>query len=165
MPPSRLAARPLTTAQRTTLAAAGDRLIPTDEYGPGAVAAGAVDYVVQALAGGDAVHLPAYVAGLHALDACAQRRHARGFAELDAAAQDAILADVERGVAGSGLDAEVAFFELLRRHVFEGMFGDPSYGGNRDRAGWELLGYTGPQPVWTEAEQRIDALPERAGPA
>jgi gluconate 2-dehydrogenase gamma chain len=61
-----------------------------------------------------------------------------------------VLSELERG-------ADPAFFELVRRHVMEGMFGDPAYGGNRDRAGWELLGYAGPRLVWTEAEQRLRA--------
>jgi hypothetical protein len=43
---TRSAAQPLTTAQRSTRAASGDRLIPTDVHGPGAVAAGAAGYVV-----------------------------------------------------------------------------------------------------------------------
>jgi hypothetical protein len=41
------------------------------------------------------------------------------------------------------------------------MFGDPSYGGNRGRAGWALLGYAGPKPLWTEWEQRVHRLGAR----
>ena len=43
--------------------------------------------------------------------------------------------------------------EPLLAHARQGMFGDPSYGGNVDRAGWALLGYSGPRPVWTAADQ------------
>ncbi len=79
------------------------------------------------------------------------------FVELDPPAQDAVLADVEQGrapgVAGG-------FFELLRRHVLEGMFGDPRWGGNADLVGWKLLGYPGPRFEWTEEEQRLDVVVE-----
>ncbi len=142
---------PFDAAQTRTLRTIADRLIPTDELGPGALPAGAVEYVGQALAGDDAHLLPAYVAGLSSLDATARERHGQAFADIEPAEQDALLADLERGTSS-------AFFELLRRQVFEGMFGDPSYGGNRDRAGWTLLGYDGPQAVWTEPEQRIGTV-------
>src|SRR3954452_8502284 len=142
---------PLDPSQTATLRAFADRLVPTDELGPGAVPAGAVEYVGQALAGDDAHLLPAYVAGLSSLEATDRDRHGAPFAGLAGAEQDALLSALERGASG-------AFFELVRRHVFDGMFGDPSYGGNRGRAGWELLGYDGPQAVWTEAEQRIRSI-------
>jgi hypothetical protein len=47
------------------------------------------------------------------------------------------------------------------------MFGDPSWGGNVGFVGWDLLGYPGIRPVWTEADQRLDAAvsPEHASAA
>lgn len=33
------------------------------------------------------------------------------------------------------------FFELLRTHTLYGFLGNPSYGGNRDRVGWKLIGF------------------------
>jgi gluconate 2-dehydrogenase gamma chain len=33
------------------------------------------------------------------------------------------------------------FFELLRTHTMYGFLGNPSYGGNRDRVGWKLIGF------------------------
>jgi hypothetical protein len=32
------------------------------------------------------------------------------------------------------------------------MFADPVYGGNKDFAGWRLVGFPGAQPVFTEAD-------------
>jgi Gluconate 2-dehydrogenase subunit 3 len=148
---SDLVVGPLDATQTRTLRAIADRLIPTDELGPGAIPAGAVEYVGQALAGDYADLLPAYVAGLSSIDASARGRHGRAFAALAPGDQDALLIELEHGAAS-------AFFELVRRHVFEGTFGDPAYGGNRDRAGWALLGYDGPKAVWTAAEQRIGAV-------
>jgi gluconate 2-dehydrogenase gamma chain len=33
------------------------------------------------------------------------------------------------------------FFALLRTHTLYGFLGNPSYGGNRDRVGWKLIGF------------------------
>ena len=33
------------------------------------------------------------------------------------------------------------FFELVRTHSILGFFGNPSYGGNRELAGWKLIGF------------------------
>ena len=51
----------------------------------------------------------------------------------------------------------LAFFDALRAHTIEGVFSDPAHGGNRNFAGWRLLGYQGPQPGYSHAEQQLDA--------
>jgi Gluconate 2-dehydrogenase subunit 3 len=147
----------LDSGQLSALGAAVDRIAPADASGPGALELGVVDYIAAALAEG--VGTGAWVKGLAALDVCASERHGTPFDACAPAERDAILAAFETGTAGSGLDDEAAFFELLRDHVLQGMFGDPAYGGNRDRGGWRLLSYPGPKLVWTEAEQQLDALP------
>ena len=103
--PSDLDVGPLDASQTATLRAFADRLVPTDELGPGAIPAGAVEYVGQALAGDYAHLLPAYVAGLSSLDATARDRHGAAFADLAAAEQDALLSELELG-------ASRGFFEL-----------------------------------------------------
>ena len=35
------------------------------------------------------------------------------------------------------------FFNMLYQNVMQGMFSDPIYGGNRDKAGWNLIGFPG----------------------
>ena len=35
------------------------------------------------------------------------------------------------------------------RHTMEGMFADPIYGGNKDFAGWRLVGFPGAQAIFT----------------
>ena len=42
----------------------------------------------------------------------------------------------------NGLPARV-FWTTIYQTVMEGMFSDPIYGGNRDKAGWRLLGFPG----------------------
>ncbi len=41
-----------------------------------------------------------------------------------------------------GPDAKV-FFSALYALVMEGMFADPIYGGNRDKAVWKMIGFPG----------------------
>jgi hypothetical protein len=45
-----------------------------------------------------------------------------------------------------------AFFSTLLEDAYEGMFSDPVYGGNREFAGWLLVGYPGAQRAYTPAE-------------
>ena len=53
------------------------------------------------------------------------------FAALDPPDQDARL------------DAAPAFRALLYRHACEGAYAAPEYGGNRDRRGWQAIGFPG----------------------
>ena len=149
--------RSLTRGQLAIVDAIAARLIPSDENGPGAREAKVVRYIERALATEYRGHVVAYSDGLAAVDRHATLTHGRGFVALAPAQQDAVLADLERGATGLPPSSS-AFFELLRTHVLEGMFGDPAWGGNADYVGWELLGYAGPRFEWTEAEQRVEDL-------
>jgi hypothetical protein len=134
-------------AELATLDAVLDRLIPSDELGPGAREAQVARYVVRRLAGPYRELRPVYAAGLARLEAQAQALGS-SFAGLDGERQDELLR-VAEARAGD------PFFELLLLHAKEGMFGDPAHGGNEDRAGWALIGYPGPRLTWTEADQRL----------
>ena len=46
------------------------------------------------------------------------------------------------------------FFNTVRNHTMEGMFADPIYGGNKDFAGWRLIGFPGAQPAFSLADMR-----------
>jgi gluconate 2-dehydrogenase gamma chain len=64
----------------------------------------------------------------------------------------------DRAVAAAfGEPAAATFFAVVRQHTLEGMFADPMYGGNRDAAGWRLLGYPGPRFGYTRAEMQLGA--------
>jgi gluconate 2-dehydrogenase gamma chain len=85
-----------------------------------------------------------YRAAIKSIDA-AVVRESRGasLAKLDAADQDAFLHRLEKGeVALDGVDAK-AFFAQLLQNTFEGFWSDPIYGGNKDMAGWKLIGFPG----------------------
>ncbi len=123
------------------------RILPTDQE-PGAKEAGCVNFIDKALAHEEKASLPLYESGLRGLEAASQRAHGAPFAELDAAAQDALLGALEAGrTAGWPADAgdSAVFFETVRVHTVVGFLADPKYGGNRDFAGWKVAGYPGPR--------------------
>jgi hypothetical protein len=140
--------RGLTPDQQALVEAIVARLIPSDENGPGAAEAKVGRYIARALATEYAADYGDYARGLADVDRRAATAYAAGFLELAPDQQDAVLAQVESS----------AFFELIRRHALEGMFGDPVHGGNADRVGWMLLGYEGPRLVWTEEDQQLGEL-------
>jgi gluconate 2-dehydrogenase gamma chain len=139
--------------ERDALDAIVERLIPTDETGPGAREAGVSRYILQALASDYSGFVEAYRDGLASLDSTARERAGGTFAAIGAEGQDALLVDIEAGRIGP--PSLSTFFETVRQHAMEGMFGDPRWGGNIDQAGWKLLGYEGPKPVWSAAEQQL----------
>jgi gluconate 2-dehydrogenase gamma chain len=97
-----------------------------------------------------------YRRGLEAIDAVAQREHGDAFAQLRPELQDTILKRVESNAIDSDPPWPQGFFGVLRQHTIEGMFCNPSWGGNADEIGWRLLGYPGPKPHWTAEEQQIE---------
>ena len=157
-----------TAAEASAVEALVDRLIPADPQTPGGKDAGCAHFIDGQLAGpfGSAEGLyrqgpfehgtpqqgpqeeatPAqlYRAALQALDAYVQAHFAgKSYAALGAADQDAVLTGLEHGtIALQGADGK-QFFELLLQNTMEGFFADPLYGGNKDMAGWKLVGFPG----------------------
>jgi gluconate 2-dehydrogenase gamma chain len=156
-PAARARAANLTAAESDVLEAIVARLIPTDATGPGAVEAGAAHYIDRALGDALASSRPAYSAGLAALDSYARSSRGASFARLSATDQDATLMDVETGVATGFPGSPAAFFNLVRTHTLQGMFGDPSYGGNANFVGWDLINYPGVRTLVSADEQRLGA--------
>jgi len=145
----------LSAAQLRTLEAFVDRLIPKDELGPAATECGVAVYINRSLGDYLAPERSAFIAGLEATDAFARRTEDRAFAELPAQKQDAVLTAMDNGTATGFPDAR-AFFGRVRRLALEGMFGDPSYGGNRNFAGWDLIRYPGPRLAVSPEDQKMD---------
>jgi gluconate 2-dehydrogenase gamma chain len=148
----------LTAAEAETVEAMVDRLIPADSNGPGAAEARVARYIDRALAGELASLRASYSDGLAAVDAYAQGRFGAAFADLDAARQDEVLTAMEQNVATGFPGGSRAFFELVREHCLQGMFGDPVHGGNEDFIGWDLLGFPGVKLSFAAAEQEMDVI-------
>lgn len=135
----------LTETQWKTVEAVTARIIPTD-HEPGAVEANCVNFIDKALAHEDAKAKPLYDKGLAGLDRVSRRKHEKPFVELTPEQQDDVLAAVESGKADgwpSGGVGAGEFFATVRTHTIIGFLADPSYGGNRDYAGWKVVGYPG----------------------
>ena len=124
----------LTDAERRTLEAFSDRILPPDGDAPGAAGLGAVVFMDHYAARRPDV-LEAIRHALEVIDARVSEAHpdAGGFADLDGAAMDALVGGLEQ-------DAPDAFWPLQTFTVF-GAFAAPAQGGNKDKAGWALLGY------------------------
>jgi gluconate 2-dehydrogenase gamma chain len=130
------------------------RILPTTDT-PGAVEAGAVFYIDRALAGPYARWLSRYTAGFRTVNRYAKRQFGASFERLSGAQQDSVLGDLEAGKI-TDLPRGEEFFELLRAHVLEGVFGEPNYGGNRELIGWKLVGFPGQQ--WGYPETYINKV-------
>jgi hypothetical protein len=144
----------LSASQLRTLEAFVDRLIPKDDLGPGATECGVAVYINRSLGDYLAPEKAAFIAGLEATDAFARRTEDRAFADLSPEKQDALLTAMDNGTAAGFPDAR-AFFGRVRRLALEGMFGDPSYGGNRNFAGWDLIRYPGPRLAVSPEDQKM----------
>jgi gluconate 2-dehydrogenase gamma chain len=147
----------LTAAESDILEAICARLIPTDATGPGAREARAAHYIDRALAGALAGSREAYAAGLAALDVYARASRGKPFVELAETDQDLVLVDVEKGAATGFPAGSPPFFSMVRGHTWQGTFGDPFYGGNRNFIGWDLVGYPGVRTVVPADMQKLDA--------
>ena len=108
----------LTPAQLRTLEAFIDRLIPRDENGPGAVDAGAQNYIDRQLAGYLSGEKETFIAGLEAVDAYARRAHGSPLADLSAEKRDEVLTAIDTNRA-EGLPTGRAFFNRARRLTLE----------------------------------------------
>ena len=136
-----------------TVAAFTERLLPGAPGQPGAREANVLNYIDLALAGAYADQQDFYRRGLAALDSYCRATNAKPFAELTAAQQDDVIAALEGGKATHfSWPSAQAFFNTVRTHTMEGLFADPVYGGNKDFAGWVLVGFPGAQPLFSPAD-------------
>ena len=149
----------LSHEQGLMLAAIAERIFPATDT-PGAVDAGAVDYILIALRGAYASQLPFYRSGLRAINRRAREMFGAGFTALSDAQQNSILSEFEAGTVPNWKKA-AEFFETLRYHVLEGVFCEPQYGGNKDMTGWRLVDFPGQQFGYADAyiNKRVDLEP------
>ena len=154
--PEREQREAFTAAEAETVEAIVQRLIPTDANGPGAAEARVARFIDRAL-GGELSNLAGfYSAGLAATDAYAQSRFGGRFAGLMPAQQDAVLTALETNAAPGFVPSSADFFNTVREHALQGMFGDPFYGGNADFIGWDLIGFPGIKLNFLPKEQELD---------
>ena len=149
------------------LDAAVERLIPTDDLGPGARDAGVTCYIDRQLCSAWGTHgrnyrsgpwldgtpeqgfqsrltpQEIYRIGIREINEFCRARHEKLFEHLPAERQDEVLQALEQDKVELPSLSSRLFFNLLWRNTEEGYFADPMYGGNRGKVGWKLLGFPG----------------------
>jgi gluconate 2-dehydrogenase gamma chain len=121
----------LSGAQAEVIDAVASRILPSVDGRPGAHEAGVVYFIDRALATFNEDRKKLYADGIANLNRRAARRwKAASFAALTAARQDELLHSIEK----------TPFFKAARLDTIVGTFALPTWGGNRDYAGWHLLG-------------------------
>jgi gluconate 2-dehydrogenase gamma chain len=145
-----------------------DHMIPHDDLTGSGTEIGIATFIDRALAGswgkGDRLYmqgpwgkgtanqgyqLPLTPAGLYrfsipASNAYCRKTYGAEFKKCSAQDKEAFLKDLSTGklTFDGGLPGR-AFFSVLYDNVMEGMFADPIYGGNKDKAGWKMIGFPG----------------------
>ncbi|WP_096186420.1 gluconate 2-dehydrogenase subunit 3 family protein [Evansella halocellulosilytica] len=100
---------------------------------PGAKKANVNIYILRSLRNVYQNDVITYKQGLKKLEVLSQKHYNSSFKKLNRKNRQSIMEQVEG----------TEFFETLRQHTMEGMFADPIYGGNKDKAGWKLIGFPG----------------------
>lgn len=108
------------------------RIVPTDDT-PGAREAGVVYFIDRGLTTWAKDQQPVFTQGLQRLarDVEAKVPGQTRLAALSPAQQDEVLRSIE----------QTPFFGAIRFGTIAGLFALPSYGGNKDFAGWKVIGH------------------------
>jgi gluconate 2-dehydrogenase gamma chain len=157
----------LNETEHAFVVAAVDTIIPADELSPSGSACGCDTYIDRQLAsawGGGAkmyragpyikgkpeqgYQLPLtpaefFTAGIAAANAWSRKTYGHDFDRLDADKRIEALKAMEEGKAQFENFSSRAFFARVLAMTMEGFFGDPIYGGNRNKASWKMLGFPG----------------------
>ena len=157
----------LTPVEIRFLDAAVERLIPSDELGPGASEARLTCYIDRQLCSTWGTHgrnyrsgpwlggapeqgfqsrfVPQeiYRIGIREINDYCRTQYEKPFEQLPPPRQDEVLKALEQDKVELPSLSSRLFFQLLWRNTEEGFFADPMYGGNRGNVGWKLLGFPG----------------------
>lgn len=157
----------LTRDEAAFVDAAIDHLIPADELGPGALEAGVRTFIDRQLSGAFGTAAKWYMQGpygestpeqgyqlpltpqkLYRLCIAKINEHCESaygerFDRSSSEQQLAILQGMDDGTLSLPGVPLGEFFRMFHQNTIEGFFADPVYGGNRDKAGWRLVGFPG----------------------
>jgi gluconate 2-dehydrogenase gamma chain len=138
----------LTPEQAREVEAIASQIIPTDDL-PGAREAGVVYFIDRALKTFASEALPTYEKGLAELNRATAEKYpeVKSFADASAEQQEKLLAELidehksQAGPSRRRLQPDSGdFFQAIWRHTLWGFLVDPEGGGNRDYAGWKVIG-------------------------
>ena len=113
----------------------GDRLYMQGPWKPGAPSQGYQSPLTPA---------QLYRAGIEATNAHCRKTYGKTFDRLTEQQREEVLVGLSTAKIAfdNGLPVR-QFWAMLYQTVMEGMFSDPIYGGNRNKAGWKLIGFPG----------------------
>ncbi len=127
-----------TNEEFAIVAAAAERILPRDED-VGALDTNVPEYIDHVLQTPQLSQMKdQFVPGVMALNRRAQRLVKTDFVKATPAQQDEVLTTFKNSGERTG---ENKFYEILVVLTLEGFLGDPSYGGNTNRAGWGVVGF------------------------
>ncbi len=89
-------------------------------------------------------------AGIEQANAWTRKTYGKDFDRLSEQDREAALKAMEEGKAPFPGFSSRMFFDALLQITMEGFFADPIYGGNRDMAGWKMVGYPGLPATYRE---------------
>ena len=161
-----------------------DHMVPADALTPKGTDVGLNTFIDRALAGGwgkgerlymqgpwkqgapsQGYQLPLtpaqlYRAGIEATNAHCRKTYSKSFDRLDAAQREEVLVGLSTAKIkfDSGLPVRV-FWGTLYQTVIEGMYSDPIYGGNRNKAGWAIIGFPGAIAVHRDHVEKYRGKP------
>jgi gluconate 2-dehydrogenase gamma chain len=106
-----------------------------------------------------------YRAGIEATNAHCVKTYGKPFDRLDEKQREEVLVGLSTAkiTFDNGPPVRV-FWTTLYQTVMEGMFADPIYGGNRNKAGWKMIGFPGVIAVHRENVAKYRDRPYPADP-
>jgi len=165
-----------------------DHMIPADDLTPKGTDLGVNIYIDRALGGawgqGDRLYMqgpwkngapsqgyqlpltPAqlYRAGIEATNAHCVKTWRKPFDKLTDAQREEVLVALSAGKLDFGALPSRTFWTTVYQTVMEGMFADPIHGGNRNKAGWKMIGFPGALAVNRENVEKYRDKPFPADP-
>ena len=166
-----------------------DHMVPADELSPNGTDIGINIFIDRALAGawgnGDRLYMqgpwklgvpsqgyqlpltPAqlYRAGIAATNAYCRKTYSKSFDRLDEKQREEVLVGLSSAkiTFDNGLPVR-DFWSTVYQTVMQGMFSDPIHGGNRNKAGWRMIGFPGVIAVHRENIERFKDKPFPSDP-
>jgi gluconate 2-dehydrogenase gamma chain len=135
--------RPFDDADRRILGSLCEQIFPKDEF-PGAIELGVPGFIERCLREAHSDWTGIYRAGFRSTEASSHSVHQKSFLELSSDQQTRLLERMQTGDLPKEMWPSVAakdFFRMVRDHTLQGAYSHPKYGGNRNKAAWDMIGY------------------------
>jgi gluconate 2-dehydrogenase gamma chain len=157
----------LTVPEAAFVEAFVDVLVPADELTPSGTDLGLATFIDRQLAGawgkgdrlyqqgpwaqgapGQGYQLPLtpaefFRAGIAEVNKHCKQEYGKEFDRLAPADKQRVLESLDKSMIKLDRLSGKQFFDAAYQATMEGLFGDPIYGGNKNKAAWKMIGYPG----------------------